>query len=520
MKITTLASVYIGSYEVCMKIQELSPGKKQIREVDQIRCRLTLGRDVFEHAAISYEKVDELCEILNEFREISQSYRCDECLVFAGSTLKNAQNMIFVLEQVRIRTGFHIQVLNNSEQRSLSYKIISGMTEFADMIQEGCVLIDVGGSSMQITIFEKGHMVFTKQIILGSLRLLRALSLARSNPEHREHQILEMVEKEMDAFRALYENSRRSRHLIFMGEYLDEIFRDKLKTSKEYGFVQGTDIPRVVTSADFKDYIRNVYRSDMDTLSDRFDFLNVNDPIFYPSMIMYYGLVKELKAEYVWIPGFEITDGIAYDYALRNKILKGTHDYTDDVLSCADEISVRYKCHGPHLAAMEKIALAIFDASKKINGMGKRDRLLLQVAVRLHDCGKYVCMADHADMSYHIIMSSEILGLTHRERQIIAFAVKYNKNELDPYEELQDILSVDEYVLVAKIASILRLSNALDRSHKQKLSEVKVVRKEKDLVITIEASKHPVWEQIKFEQQADLFKQVFSIRPVLKEKKR
>lgn len=520
MKIVTLASIYIGSYEICMKIQELLPGKKQIHDVDQIRSRLDLGREVYENGRIGYKKVDELCEVLNEFNEISQSYRCDECLVFAGSTFKNASNMIFVLEQIRVRTGISIQVLSNSEQRALGYKVVSGMEDFPLLIQEGCVLIDVGGRSIQITVFDAGHMVFTKQVAIGSLRLLQALSLARSNEEKREKQILEMVEKEIVAFRSIYGNGRTPRHLIFMGQYLDEIFHNKLKSPKLLGMESGSDVKTVMPAGTFHEKIKNIYRSDMDALSDKYDFLNVNDPNFKPSMIMYDGLVRELQPEFIWITGFEMTDGIACDYALKKKILKNPHDYDDDILSSAREIAARYKCHEPHIKAMEKIAVAVFNASKKVNGMTVRDRLLLQTAVYLHDCGKYVSMADHADMSYHIIMGSEILGLTHSERQVIAFAVKYHKVEFAPYEELKDILNMEEYILVAKIAAILRLANALDRSHKQKIQELKVVLKEKQLVMTVDVTKNSVWEQIRFEQQADLFEQVFSLQPVLKEKRK
>ena len=92
--------------------------------------------------------------------------------------------------------------------------------------------------------------------------------------------------------------------------------------------------------------------------------------------------------------------------------------------------------------------------------------------------------------------------------------------ELAPYEELKDILNMEEYILVAKIAAILRLANALDRSHKQKIQELKVVLKEKQLVMTVDVTKNSVWEQIRFEQQADLFEQVFSLQPVLKEKRK
>ena len=520
MKITTIACVYISSYQISLKIKELLPSKRAMREVDRVTSRLNLGRDVYEKEKIDYEKVDDLCEILNQYRKIGESYDCSEFLVYAGSTLKNAQNMIFVLEQVRIRTGIEIRVLSNSEQRAMDYQTISALPEFPEIIQEGCTLVQVGGSSLQVTIFDKGHMRFTQQIVLGSLRLLRTLARTRAGEENKERQILEMVEKEMNTFRGNYGGSKKNRHVILMGEYLDGLFEDQLQSSADLGFKACTDKKQVMETGEFLDDLRGIYQSDLDELSGRFDFLNINNPILYPSLVLYYGLLKELNADYVWIPGCEVTDGIAYHYALEKKVLRPAHDFDDDVLSCADEIAERYNCHRPHIDAMEKSALAIFDATKKINGMTKRDRLLLQTAVRLHDCGKYICMANHAEMSFHIIMSSEILGLTHRERQVIAYAVKFNKMPLAPFEDLRDIVTMEEYVLISKLAAILRLSNSLDRSHKQKFHECKVARKDKDLVITVSVSQNSAWEQEKFEQQSDLFRRVFSLRPVLREKKK
>ena len=61
MKITTFAAIYIGSYEVSMKVFEIRPGKK-IRQVDYIRSRLELGLDAYSKGVIGYELVEELCQ--------------------------------------------------------------------------------------------------------------------------------------------------------------------------------------------------------------------------------------------------------------------------------------------------------------------------------------------------------------------------------------------------------------------------------------------------------------------------
>ena len=61
--IHTFAAIYIGSYEVSIKIFEVS-GKKKIRDIDYIRSRIELGRDAYSKGSIGYELVEALCDTL------------------------------------------------------------------------------------------------------------------------------------------------------------------------------------------------------------------------------------------------------------------------------------------------------------------------------------------------------------------------------------------------------------------------------------------------------------------------
>ena len=518
MKITTLASIYIGSYEIYFKIQELV-SKRKIRDVENIRCRLNLGPELYKDLAIDYETVDELCERLNDLKQISETYRCDECRVYAGSALRHAGNKVFVLDQVKIRTGLDIRILSNSEQKNLGYRAVSVMDDFPQITKEGCAILDIGGGSMQITMFEGGHMNLTKQVPFGTMRVMNNLTLLRHTTGHPESQIMEMADKEMEAFRILYGGNKKIKHIVVLGKYLNDICRHQLNTPCELGISPSAQYQEVMKASEFKTYISEICGSTMEELGEKFDFLNINDPVFFPSMIMYYCLIKAFKAEYIWVPSLDINDGIGYAYAQNRKILKCEHNYEDDVISCAKEIAKRYNCDEKHIETMERFSLGIFDTTKKFHGMTKRERLLLQTAVYLHDCGKYVCLSGHSQMSYHMIMASEIIGLTHRERKIIALAVKYHEMPLEEYDEYDGELTTEDYMVVAKISAILRLSNALDRSHKQKMQEFKITVKERDLVITVRSEKRFYWEQIKFQQEAEIFEKVFCLKPVLKEKR-
>ena len=116
-------------------------------------------------------------------------------------------------------------------------------------------------------------------------------------------------------------------------------------------------------------------------------------------------------------------------------------------------------------------SLEIFDKTKKFHGLTQRDRLILEISAILHDIGKYVNLNDPGKNGYQLIISTEIMGLSHREREEVANIVLYNTQELPDTDELDTAFWREEYLRIAKLSSILRLANALDRGHKQKLEK-------------------------------------------------
>ncbi len=69
MVVHTFAAIYIGTYDVSLKVFEFMD-KKKFHQVDHIRARLDLGSDAFAEGRIGYERVEELCETLAQFKKI------------------------------------------------------------------------------------------------------------------------------------------------------------------------------------------------------------------------------------------------------------------------------------------------------------------------------------------------------------------------------------------------------------------------------------------------------------------
>ena len=143
----TFAAIDVGSYELAMKIFEISP-KNGIREIDHIRHRIDLGSDTYTKGKINNERVDELCRVLRDYSEIMQSYRVDGYRAYGTSAIREMDNTMIILDQIAQRTGITIECISNSEQRFLDYKSIASKGDaFNRIIEKGTAIVDIGGGT-------------------------------------------------------------------------------------------------------------------------------------------------------------------------------------------------------------------------------------------------------------------------------------------------------------------------------------------------------------------------------------
>ena len=511
MAITRFAAIDVGSYNVSMEIFELSK-KYGVKSVNRIRQRLEIGHDTYAEHKLSREKLDKLAHILHDFKLIMDEYKVSGYRACAKSAFREARNEVLALEQIYQKTGIQIEVLSNSEQRFLGYKAIAAKeTDFNKIIQKGTAIIDMGGGSVQISLFDKDALVTTQNIRIGSLRVRERLVQLGRGTTHSEELVEELIRKEIQHFKRLYLKDRKIQNIILVGDYFTNlIFHNK------------SDGNKMINKETFMEWYQQIVTSSTMDLA-----INMNVPmefasVILPAAVIYRRLIEELGADTIWLPGIQLTDGIAYDYGEKNKIIRTTHDFDNDIVMAAKNMAKRYGSGRQHTQSLIALADTIFDSMKKAYNLSQREKLLLQIAVLLHDCGKYISLVNVAECSYNIIMSTEIIGLSHKEREIIAHVVKFNTSGFEYYHENQsgNVLSIEDYRTVSKLTAILKLVNALDRSHMQKVQNLRAAVKDGQLILNIEYTGNFTLEQGLFHEKTELFKEVFSIEPVLKLKRR
>ena len=514
MAVTSFAAISIGSYEVSLDIYEISR-KNGIHCIDRIRHRIELGKQPFANSGrISPALMDELCEVLQDFMKTVHMYRITNVRAIATSAIREAANDLFVIGKIRQVTGLDVEILSNSEQRFLSCKSVASFeSQFREMIKKGAAIVDLDGGSFQISVYDKSRLITTQNLRQGSLRVRDRLDAMESQTMDYEELVEQLIRYDLRSFRKMYLKDRKIENVIMTGDLLSEmIFRDPKYRDR---------VSRTIDRMNFENWYSGIVGKTESELATENNMSLENASLLRPSAVIFHRLVEELDGSLIWMPGTSISRGLAYEFAEDNRLLKMSHNFGNDIISASRHLARRYGVSKPHIDNLDMTATEIFDATKRIHGMTSRDGLLLRITVMLHDVGRYISYNRIGENSFNIIISNEIIGLSHAEREIIALASKYMSLPFPEYEELVEESSLDtqRYLKVAYITAIMRLVNALDRSHMQKIQNFRAEVKEQDLVLHAVVRREFVMEKGMMQEEEGFFREVFGLRPVLKIKK-
>lgn len=506
MAIKTFAAIYVGSSDLSLDIYEIN-GKKNFNKIDGISRIIELGKDTYNNGCLSIESIKLVCDTLNDFKRKMKEYQVQDYRAYATSAVREAENSEIVIDSIKRETGINVRILSNSEQRYMNFKgLVSKYENFHQVASKNTAFVDVGAGSVQISLFDKNNLIVTENIPIGALRIRDYLSLIGSKSGKLDQVIADFVESDIFTFRNIYLNDKEIKNIIAVGEVIKVLKRvmPEIDTSEKISKEQFDKV-----------YGRAIKLSPQD-LTEKYGIPYERATLILPTVIIYKSLLNNCKAEDIYSPNLSFSDGIAASYMDEGSKVAFSHDFSEDILASAINISKRYRCNQAHLDAVADLALKIFDSVKKINGMGKLERLQLQIAAILHDCGNYISMHNGALNSYYIVANTEIIGLSHKERMEIANVVKYNILYLPSKESIQSEIGNCNYITIAKLVAILRIANILDKSHLQKIEDVNISIKDDKLVISAITYDDISLEAGLFESRASFFEQVYGIRPVLR----
>ena len=214
---------------------------------------------------------------------------------------------------------------------------------------------------------------------------------------------------------------------------------------------------------------------------------------------------------------FALREGVIIDYLneLEAESLPPVPDVADSRLKGVFAVGRRFGYEENHSLQVAALAEKIFDALRPIYKLERHERTLLSAAALLHNIGYHIAHSEHHKHSLYLIKHSELTGFTETERNIIANVARYHRGSL-PKEKHVDFMALteSEKQSVRRLGAILRLANALDRSYCDNVRDVRLTRKNHDLLVEILSEAECTSELETAATRADMFEDAFDCRVV------
>jgi exopolyphosphatase/guanosine-5'-triphosphate,3'-diphosphate pyrophosphatase len=211
---------------------------------------------------------------------------------------------------------------------------------------------------------------------------------------------------------------------------------------------------------------------------------------------------------------FRLDEVVAVDRGLRDgllvDLLKGGTGEEGSLADAAVAIGRRFDFDEKHAKQVARLACNMFDTLADVHRLPRNARSFLEVAALLHDIGHAVSYQRHHKHTYYLIQNADIPGLADRERELVARIARYHRRSIpDLTHPGMEGLSAAEAQMVRRLATLLRLADSLDRSHRQPIEGIRAT-KSGDRISLLLRSRAPVdlelWDAA---NDAPLFRRVF-----------
>ncbi len=506
-------AIDIGSHKLKMKIVETN-SEGEVRILETADLLIPLGRDTFNDGKLSFESVKKTCEAIQGFKRLMTDYGVKEWRIVATSAIREASNRDFMIDRIRLLTGFDAEIINNSQEKFLIYKAIKWQLNNSETIktQEPTLILNIGAGSIQLLLTENNLLVSSQSLKIGALRIKESISKLEKHTLNFTRVLEEYIEAHIESVEYLKSSNEITNFVLVSAEF------EQLLT------VLGLVVPQRVMALDkarFNEIYEKILTMTTQSIAESYGLSLAEAELFVPALILIRKFFEKTSHKKIIIPNVSLVDGMIVERVNMNERKESKIDFSQDILFYVRNLAERYKYNKKHSEFVEETSLIIFDQMASIHGLDKKARFLLQIAALLHDTGKYIGADPHYIYSYNIIKAAQVIGLSDEDLLIVASVARYHSQEAPSFESSGITkLATGDKITAMKLIAIIRIADALDTSHKQKLKLLSLGAKEGRFVIKAEVSEEVILETWTFQMKAEFFTEVFGMEPILQIKNR
>jgi exopolyphosphatase / guanosine-5'-triphosphate,3'-diphosphate pyrophosphatase len=280
-------AIDIGTNAARLLVGEVTKesGHSYVKKISYTRIPLRLGEEVFEDGKISKKKSEHFVKTIQAFKLISDIFEVKQLRAVATSAMREAVNSKKIIDKIRQETGVEIEVISGDEEAEL----IFGTFFLLDIDKsQPFIVIDVGGGSTEVSVFESGERVASKSFQIGTIRLLK--EKVNSSIWSDIHQ---WIANHVDL---------NSPHKIFgTGGNINKVHK-----------LLGAAHLESISFVEMKQLRDELDEMSLDERADVYQLKPDRADVIVPALNIYLYIMEELKCVEIHVPKIGLSDGMIY----------------------------------------------------------------------------------------------------------------------------------------------------------------------------------------------------------------
>jgi len=433
--------------------------------------------------------------------------RSDQIRVVATNAVREAENRLAFLDRIYIATGFQVEPTDEAEVSRITYLGIQPQLRSEPAFATATALVlNVGGGSTEVLVVRGGDVLFSHSYKLGSLRLREMLEAYRAPAEQLRNIMESQVRRTAEQI-VQQVTGHDNLEMVALGEDV------RFAASQLRSGAAPDTLERVSIRA-LEKLVDQVLDTSIDGLVRDFHVTFADAETLGPALLTHVSLARALKLKDIYVSSVDFRDGLLREMVGASR---WTEESAKPIIQSVVELGRKYRFDERHARHVAELAKMLFQQLQVEHGLDAHNQLILYVAALLHEIGVFVSAVGHHKHTFYLITNSELFGLRAQDLDLIGLVARYHRRgSPKPSHEKYATLDREQRVAVVKLAAMLRVADALDRSRSQRIQQFSCQRDNGRLIVSIPDVSDLSLEELALKEKGPLFEEIFGMQVLLR----
>lgn len=500
----TLAAIDVGSNSIKLLVARrdaADPGHavEILREKEMVR----LGQETLASGTLSEEAMEDGLDCLARYAALARAAGADTISAVATCAVREASNGGEFVRRVRRETGVRLSVISGEEEaRLITRAVRTDLPPSCDPL----LVLDIGGGSTEVVVANGEKILLAESLDLGAVRLTD-LHVSTDPLSSREARALRKAIRsrvkrlEKPVLRARIKTAVGTSGTILAVAEIAAHLNGRAGTGAGHRTLARKDLKRVVRLLASTTLKQKARIAGLD--AGRADIVTAG-------AILLEELFRAFSLETLLASERSLRDALVLESPPPARRRPAERNVRRESVR---RLSVRSGVPPRHAERVRDVALALFDQTHALHQLTALEREWLEHAAVLHDIGLSVAYARHHHHSHYLILHGDLKGFTQDEVEVIALVARYHR-KAPPRAAHEAFRRLDPWKkpVVEKLAALLRIADALDRTHRGLVTRLRVTLRGKKAHFSLGARAACDLELWALRKKGKLFEEVFGVK--------